>query len=316
MTSTSLKLSVLIPSRSLHDPNLRRLLANLKRQTLQPSEIIIETQGNSEEAKALAIQRAQGEFLIFFCTDNELLDARYLETALALGQQPGIDGAYSERYTYLPSDTSLNRYFALLGDNEPLCWWLGRSDRQSAFGQSLDVPRKVTFTDATRLPSLGDNGFLCRASLVKPFVTNPATFGSCMDLWQTICDAKGQVTCYVFPSAIWHRTATAFWPFIRRRCHYVRSLYFDRRHTRRWHLVSGWHDGLKAAGYALASLLVVPQVFVALAGYYRLRDRAWGWHPLVCHTLTWVYLWLWARHHLKRVLSSVRISVPMTWRGA
>ena len=94
---------------------------------------IVEEKSNSPEtAKAMALRRAQGKLILLMASDNVLPEKSWLKTMIdSLLKEPEAVGAYPRRYAYRKSGTSLNRYFALMGANDPVAWFMGKADRQS-----------------------------------------------------------------------------------------------------------------------------------------------------------------------------------------
>lgn len=308
------ELSIVIPSRTKDDRDLQRLLKALAAQTYQDFEVLVETRGNSEEAKGRAALAARGDIVGFFCTDNDIRDPRFLEVMVGYAKEPAVVGAYTERYDHVPSDAPLSRYFALLGANDPVCWWLGKADR----ADYLQIPRKsataVTFQSGW-IPSLGDNGFFIKREILLQANFTPETFGSCMCVCADL-QRLGHATYTIVPGvALWHRTGEDAWDYLKRRWRYVRELYWKKLAMRRWVLVSSQRDWWRAVSFALASILVVPHLWVAWRGYQRVRDRAWFLHPVLCLALTCLYTAAWIEAVLTSAWSSVRGSGLTTYGG-
>ena len=306
-----LRLSIVIPVGPGDDRLLADLLASLRRQTMPRTdyEILCIREGNSEEAKAIGIHQSRGAIIGLFCTDNILVEPDFLEVMTHAASQAGVVGAYTARYAYVKEDTALSRYFALLGANDSLVWWLGKSDRQDALQPAHQDVGQRTFTDP--LPSLGDNGCFYKGPLLRDILPTPETFGSCMCLCEDL-RRQGHATWNIISShAIWHRSGASFLTYVKKRWRYVNTLYWQRLPIRRWRPVSTLSDWIAVGLFAAASSVVVPHLFLSLRGYRRKPDAAWFLHPFVCGCLTWLYTWALLRY----VWSSARSTVLRNWHN-
>ena len=262
----------------------------------------------------MGIQRSTGEIIGFFCTDNELIEPNFLEVMVDAASHAGIDGAYTARYTLVRNDSSLSRYFALLGANDPVCWWLGKADRESYLSR-IYSGRMAGTTQIRRvgveLPSLGDNGFFTKRSIIQSFVTDPKRFCSTMDLWEDIRRTNGTLTFSVVSEvSLWHRTGECLGDYLRKRWRYVNELYWNKHSIRRWRMVSSLRDWASVVGFALASLLVVPQMLVSLRGARSVKDHAWLWHSPLCFALTLLYACAMLKYLWSSLLLTVKRNSP------
>ena len=251
-------------------------------------------EGNSEEAKARGILKAKGEILGFLCTDNDFTDRDFLRTMVWYAQRPEVDGAYTTQYEYVKGDTCLNRYFALLGVNDPVCWWLGKADRSSYLRPRASGV--VGFLG--KIPSLGDNGFFIKRSIALKAKPAPETFGSCMCFCEDLRRIGHSTYFVVSTQKLWHRTGESFWVYLKKRWRYVNELYWYKYKIRRWNMVSSSRDWLYVLCFALFSFLVLPQVFISIYGYRQVRDYAWFIHPIVCFALSFIYTWAFLKYQL------------------
>ena len=292
-------LSIVCPVRSLDDPQLAEFLQSLDCQDMPKGsyEVILETRGNSEEAKWYGIQRARGEIIGFFCIDNVIRYSDFLRSMVQAAQAEGVTGAYTRRYAYVKKAPPLDRYFALLGANDPLCWWIGKADRESylsAWGTRLKHQL-----------SLGDNGcFIKRALILQVLPKEASQFGSCMCLCEDLRQAGHSTWTVLYSEALWHKTGISLLSYLKRRHRYVRELYWQRKSVRRWHMVSTRQDWIRVVLFALSSLLVLPHLWLSYRGYRRVQDPAWFIHPGLCFLITCLYSWLIIEHLWRRLWSA------------
>ena len=287
-------LSVIIPSKTLDDPQLRDLLDDLESQDFPKDqvEIIVETKGNPEQAKGYAINRARGDVLGFFCTDNRILDKKFLKRMLWWTTYSGIHGSYTSSYSYIPTDKPLSRYFSLIGGNDPICWWLGKNDRLPWAQQPSNIFNRIN-SHTKSIPSIGDNGFFIRRNVFG--TVNPNTH-FCIDAVDDARKKQDLTFSIQTDTSLWHKTGESVWTYLKKRYRYTKELYWRDYGKRRWKMVETRKDWLAVGAFALCSVLVIPHLVVSLIGYSKSKDVAWLIHPLVCLGLTGLYLWLLVRY--------------------
>ena len=261
--------SCIIPAskKDAESQNLKDLIASIKAQDFPQDqiEILVITEGDSESVKAIGIRRAKGEICAMFCADN-YIEERDLFKEVYVRIKQGYSAVYPKRYTYLKDDNSLNRYFSLIGGNDPICYYLGKNDREP------HVPELKIKSNYQ--PSYGCNGFFYKAELIK--ATNLDNYYPMDNALEVIGEFKA-IDC----DGIWHRTSDNLISFLIKRYKYARDLYCDRT-DRRWKMVDTKEDKWRLFGFVISTILIFPCVAVSIRGYSKIKDFAWFYHPLAC----------------------------------
>ena len=258
--------------------------------------VISEKTGGPESAKAVALRHAKNEIVLEIDCDNILPTKNWLKTMVRVMEtEPSITGCYTWRYRHNPRDKILNRYFALMGANDPVAFFLGRADRQSYLDDDWSLLGKVSDKgkyflvefDKNEIPTLGANGFLIKRRLLNQARVDEKHFFHI----DVNCDLikKGHRKYAVVKNDIIHDSGEGFVEFFLKRKRYMEDLYLRDLSRRRYLLYDKKKDQKKILAYVFYSLtLVLPTIF-AVRGYLKRRDPAWFLHPIVCWLIMMIY---------------------------
>ena len=259
-------------------------------------KIILENTGSPESAKAIALKHAKNEILLMAASDNILPHKKWLKKMVSFfDKEPEITGCYPWRYTYQKKGKILNRYFALLGANDPVAYFLGKADRQSYFSSRWSLAGKakdkgdyflVKF-NKNNMPTLGDNGFLIkRKTLLKAKIDEKHFFHIDVN-WDLVSQGYNQFI--VVKNDIVHSSGEKFWEYFRKRKKYMENLYLHNLEKRRYFLYKKGRDQKKIIAYSFYSLTLILPIIDSFRGYSKVKDRAWFLHPLICFLIFWIY---------------------------
>lgn len=291
--------SCIIPAspKDLQGQKLKDLIDSIKAQDFPQDqiEILVITEGDSEQAKAIGIKRAKGEICAMFCADNKLVSEYTFKTVYKQFTTYPIAASYGRHYAYEKDDNSLNRYFSLIGGNDVICYYLGKNDRKPYYDQTDAMDELIWFRDR-QIPSLGCNGtFINR----KQWIENADLDNYYpMDCAVDVINKSAALFLRRNVADIWHRTSDNLISFLIKRYKYARDLYCDRT-DRRWKMLDTPSDYWKLMGFIASTILVLPCVFTSIRGFFKVRDWAWAWHYPVCFGFLITYTILVLRNLFK-----------------
>ena len=249
--------------------------------------VIKEKSGSSEKAKAVALRQVKSELVLLMASDNVLPSEKWLkEMVSSLEKYPEAVASYSLFYQWRNDDGSLNRYFSLLGANDPVAWFMGRADKKGWVGKKNGESELVEFS-VSNMPTLGDNGFLIkRKELMKARVDEDHFFHI-----DVILDLVGmRIDKFVeVKNEIFHDTGEEYFSFVKKRWRYMKELYLGRKKFRRFVWVRDFRDLVILIGFIIYSITLIGPILKSIAGYIRKPDLAWFWHPVMCVTMVVIY---------------------------
>ena len=122
----------------------------------------------SESGKAVCLRQANGEFVVLVDSDNIITDRNWLIKMIKpLILDEELVGSEPIRYTYRKYDGYIDRYCALMGMNDPLCFWLGAYDRVNTItgkwtGLNVSTIKRKGYLELRlrcgNIPTIGANG--------------------------------------------------------------------------------------------------------------------------------------------------------------
>ena len=283
------RFSCVIPVKNIeNNKKLDDLILSIRKQKFPQHEIeiVIVTEGDSESAKAIGIRRAKGEIIGMFCDDNMIMDNHFFSYISAkFNLYPNTSAIFTKCYYYNKKDNSLNRYFSLIGGNDPVIYYLGKNDRQPY------IPELKRTSNYPK--SYGCNGTFYRSELIKATdLDNYYPMDNAMEV-------PGEF--FAMPEiydAIWHRTSDNLISFLIKRYKYARDLYSDRS-NRRWRAIDTRGDYFQLVLFALSTITIIPCIALSIRGFIKKRDWAWFYHWPVCLGFLVVYSMLAFRNLFK-----------------
>lgn len=246
-----------------------------------------------EAGKAVGMRTACGEILAFVDSDNALVGDDWLARMTRPFRNPQIVSSEPLRWGYRSEDGLIDRYCALTGVNDPVSLFVGNYGRFSSLtGKWTGFPvtqaaesdyLRVT-VDPDLLPTMGANGYLVRAEILREVVPGDYLFD--IDAVGDLARA-GHTTVARVDVAIAHAFVVSYGDFVRKTRRRARDyLYYSHLGSRTY----PWaRYRLGIALFVFSTVLTIPLVVQAARGYRRVRDRAWWFHPVACWTTLVVY---------------------------
>ncbi len=252
---------------------------------------------NAEYNKGIGVNIAKNEILLLLDSDNILPHKEWLrKMIIPFIQNKKIVGVEPLRFHYDPKMTLLDRYFSLLGGNDPVAYYLHKDshlswafDTYNLYGESKDMGDYyfVKFSPG-KIPALGGNGAAIRRKLLlKEASADPDHFFHIdvnVDLIR-----KGYNTYGIFKDSIIHLTNNSVIPFLQRRKYYIEKYHFEDMSKRRFSVYEPPKDTFNLIKYCLYSVTFIKPLYDSLRGYMKVRDVAWFLHPVMCFAMLFIY---------------------------
>lgn len=257
--------------------------------------LVVDNPGKTGEAgKARAFHASSGKLVALVDSDNILPGADWLTRMTAPFAEPDIAGSEPIEYTVRPSDSRLTRYCALMGMNDPLCYFLGNYDRMCVLsgrwtGLPVDSTDRGDYLDVKlrggSIPTIGANGFIVRRELLELLEIGDYLFD--IDVVARLVEL-GHDRFAKVKVGIVHLYGTGLRTFARKQLRRIRDFSFYSSQGMRsypW----GSSRSLGLARFILSCVFLVPLVYQAVKGHRRKPDSAWLLHVPACLVTLAVY---------------------------
>lgn len=312
-----IQLSFVIPCKDKNDPKLALLIEDIYKQKYPRSafEILTIEEGTSESAKAIGIKKAKGGVICVMASDNRILggisDKFLNEIWNIFISNQDIVCAYPLYYGYFKKSNFLNRYFALIGGNDPLSFYLCKNDKKTLL-ELVRSRNEIMLFDVCAflpkdLPSLGDNMFFMRKATYEKYsdFDNFYHVDSVYDVCSGMPKGVFKSLRYHMPMVMHDTTDGNVFNFLKKRYHYGLQHAFNS--NRHWHLVDfrKKEDVLRLIWFILASVTFIHPLILSIRGYFKIRDIAWFAHPIMCFLTLVTYAILVCHLGLRRLYQSL-----------
>jgi glycosyltransferase involved in cell wall biosynthesis len=252
---------------------------------------------NAEYNKGIGVNSARNEILLMLDSDNILPHKKWFRKMMVpFIENKEIVGVEPLRFHYDRKMNVLDRYFSLLGGNDPVAYYLHKDshlswafDTYNLYGQSKDMGEYylVKFSPG-KIPALGGNGAAIRRKLLlKEASADPDHFFHIdvnVDLIR-----KGHNTYGIFKDSIIHLTNNNIIPFLTRRKYYIEKYHFEDMSKRRFSVYEPPKDTLNLVIYCIYSATFAKPLYDSVRGYMKVRDGAWFLHPVMCFAMLIIY---------------------------
>ncbi len=269
-------------------------------QAKEQSDISIRVLENplrtAEAGKAVGVRVAANEIVCLLDSDNIIPDQEWLDRMLQPFLQEEIIASEPIEYTYRTKDSTINRYCALIGMNDPLCLFTRNYDRHCYVTDKwTQVEREETDNGsylsvkfkANMIPTIGANGFFMRKNELAENFEGNYLFDIDV-LWELFLKNPDLKVAKV-KTGIVHLYCPNIKTFYRKQNRRIKDfLYFSEEKGRKY----PWSKVGKGSIviFSLCCLTILPLLVQSLIGQSRKSDwKAWLFHPLACWITLWVY---------------------------
>lgn len=261
-----------------------------------------------EAGKAVALRQAQGKLVALIDSDNILPSKNWLRRMVEPFSDPEIIGSEPWEFTYRKTDSLVNRYCALIGANDPYCYFVGNYDKKSVLSgkwtgmevrsakhevrnEEMKKAKKKTGDylkiqiEWPNIPTIGANGTIWRRQIFKK-AAGKSKYVFDTDIPYIL--ARRKPFCFAkVKVGIVHDYCRSVKDFYRKQKRRARDFFYlenkkEREKTYQRQLI-------KQLYFIFSVVLVFPLIFQMIKGYIKKPDKAWLFHPLACLMTLWLY---------------------------
>ncbi len=240
-----------------------------------------------EAGKAVGLKKAQGDLVAFIDSDNLLPQKDWLLKMTQPFEDKDVLGAEPWEFTYRSEDGFIDRYCALLGVNDPICFFFGNYDKRNLLsGVWTELPIqqddqgnwiKVTLSSHP-IPTIGANGTIFRRQIMQGELAGDYFFD--IDILACFMEKHPIHFAKVKIGIIHLFCGNSVRQFMRKQKRRIRDyLYYNELGVRKY----PWKSQKKGLfKFLLSCFLVFPLIVQSFRGYFKKKDNAWFFHPLAC----------------------------------
>lgn len=245
-----------------------------------------------EQVRAnIGFNMANGQIFLIIQADNIVTSKNWFKKMV----QPFLENknifcTFSAYNGYKKNMAATTRYCALIGANDPTIYYLNKTEKirmdQTQYNKGKIVKETkdyyVVQFNKNNLPTLGDNGHMFLKSAMKKVAKDPKHYMH-TDAFSELLNL-GYDTFGVVKNSLIHAQIPNLIQSAKRRVE-VKEKFYDKYRGKRKYLVynpNSLHDRINLVKYIFFSLTIIVPLMESIRGYFKIRDRAWFLHPIIC----------------------------------
>jgi glycosyltransferase involved in cell wall biosynthesis len=255
---------------------------------------------NQEARRFIGCKQASGEILVFIDADNFIYSKNWLIDMVNPLIYSNASCSFTKWYEYRSENTALDNYYALIGGNDPVAYYLSRNDRNMLgslklpFGSKLlrkDRYAEYVIFEKLNMPAIGCNGFLIKKELISRLrIEDPNDYYH-TDIHVDLIEEQPSIIYAIVPNYVCHAPGGTLIGNLRKRLKYQSIHSCNTLKNRRYLVfdVKNARNILSMMYIIFCTLIIVPYMIKAISGYYKTKKIEWFLHPLVTTLMVYFY---------------------------
>ena len=255
---------------------------------------------NQEARRYLGILEAKGDIFAFIDVDNFMPNRHWLKQMLDPFNKSEVMCSFTSWYQYSESLTKFDNYYALIGGNDPIAYYLGKNDRMEYRSDRLPrgaiLVERSEFVDYVRfdinkLPTIGCNGFFARKSYYDLVELNDPDEFMHTDIHVDLLKIQPQSIYAIVKTGVIHATGKTLYDNLKKRLKY-KSIHNDRlSHYRRYYVfnIGSKRDTIILLLTICCSITLIEPIWRSILGYVKTGKKEWFLHPIALIAMVFAY---------------------------
>jgi len=266
-------------------------------------------QNDQEARKFLALKKSKEKIICFLDSDNFIRNENFLKYHLDAFKFKDVGFAYSRFYEYRNSDNYLNKYFSLLGGNDPIAWYFDKNDRYEfgdKFSQKDEVILKGKNFSVYKfeyiIKTIGANGFFIRKKIIENLkIKKPENFLHIDSNIKAIQKSKYRKYALINCS-LWHYTADKIFTNLKKRSIYYKNFYLKKKKYRTYKIIdmSNRYDLYILVKLILLNLFLIPPLVISILKFINTKKKEWLYHTFIINLFIINYTYVYTKNIFRK----------------
>jgi len=256
---------------------------------------------DSEARRSYAVRSAKNDIVLWLESDNIFEDTNSLRALVQpFMDDPKIISTFPLHYGYNKNASILDRYSALFGGCDPVVLYLNKTDREPWYSirytKGKHLRKEKTYDvfefNEQNLPTVGDNGFMTRRSILMQADIRPKQYVH-IDVYVDLLKLGYNRFAAVHSTSIEHIIGNNLLTLLERRMTYAKRFSLSPKIQNRRYFVynkNEMKDRIRLLLYTIYSGTLIQPLFLSIRGYIVIKDIAWFLHPIACFLFMLYYM--------------------------